>query len=74
MIAERYVDVLVSFCESLDTFRQRGTLREDIRLGLRLVPFRHSAEIAFAVERDAVWSLGVFYGGRDYETALQLRC
>jgi toxin ParE1/3/4 len=71
MIAERYVDALLSYCESLDMFPQRGTLREDIRPGLRLVPYRDSAEIAFTIDRDEVWIVGVFYGGQDYETALQ---
>jgi toxin ParE1/3/4 len=71
MIAERYVDALMSYCESLDMFPQRGTLREDIRPGLRLVPYRDSAEIAFTIDRDEVLIVGVFYGGQDYEIALQ---
>ncbi|MHB8311177.1 MAG: type II toxin-antitoxin system RelE/ParE family toxin [Metallibacterium sp.] len=70
-VAERYVDALVSFCESLDTFPQRGTPRDDIRLGLRLVPYRDSAAIAFTVDNDAVVIVGVFYGGQNYEAVLQ---
>lgn len=54
MIAERYVDALVSYCESLDTFPQRGTLREDIRHGLRVLPYRDSAEVAFTVTETEV--------------------
>ncbi|EQD46340.1 plasmid stabilization system protein [mine drainage metagenome] len=69
-IAERYVDALVSYCESLATFPQRGTRRDDIRPGLRLVPYRSSAEVAFAVDGEQVWIIGVFYGGQDYESAL----
>ena len=45
MVAERYVDALVSYCESLATFPQRGARRDDIRPGLRLVPYRSSAEV-----------------------------
>jgi plasmid stabilization system protein ParE len=69
-IAERYVDALVNYCESLAAFPQRGTRRDDIRPGLRLVPYRSSAEIAFAVDGEQVWIIGVFYGGQDYESAL----
>lgn len=58
------------YCESLDTFPERGTLRDDIRPGLRLVPYRDSAEVAFTVTGNEVWVVGVFYGGQDYETAL----
>lgn len=31
-----------------------------------------SAPCAFAVEEDSVSIIGVYYGGQDYETALQL--
>jgi toxin ParE1/3/4 len=64
----RCADVLLRI---LDMFPQRGTLREDIRPGLRLVPYRDSAEIAFTIDRDEVLIVGVFYGGQDYEIALQ---
>ncbi|MHB1282322.1 MAG: type II toxin-antitoxin system RelE/ParE family toxin [Metallibacterium scheffleri] len=70
MVAERYVDALVSYCESLATFPQRGARRDDIRPGLRLVPYRGSAEVAFVVDEEEVWIIGVFYGGQDYESAL----
>ena len=70
MVAERYVDALVSYCESLATFPQRGARRDDIRPGLRLVPYRSSAEVAFVVDGEQIWIIGVFYGGQDYESAL----
>lgn len=73
MIAERYVDALTSFCESLAMFPQRGTQRDDIRPGLRLVPYRDSAEVAFAISDEQVWIVGVFYGGQDYESAFHGR-
>lgn len=70
MVAERYVDALVNYCESLAMFPQRGARRDDIRPGLRLVPYRSSAEVAFAVDGEQVWIIGVFYGGQDYESVL----
>jgi toxin ParE1/3/4 len=45
--------------------------RDDISLGLRTVPFEHSAVIAYAIESDAVLIVNIFYGGRDYETLMR---
>jgi toxin ParE1/3/4 len=40
--------------------------------GLRTIGFRRCVTIAFAVEADAVMIIGIFYGGQDFEAALQL--
>lgn len=69
-VAARYTDAIVSYCESLRTFPQRGTKRDDVRPGLRITNYRKSAVIAFAVGADSVSIIGVFYGGQDYETIL----
>jgi toxin ParE1/3/4 len=70
--AARYTAAIVSYCESLSTFPHRGVLRDDIRPGLRITNYKGRTVIAFAVDDDAlqVSIIGVFYGGRDYETAL----
>ena len=44
-----------------------GTARDDLRPGLRIVAFEHSAVIAYLVEDGQVCVTNVFYGGRDYE-------
>ena len=44
-----------------------GTARDDLRPGLRIFPFEHSAVIAYLVEGGQVCIANVFYGGRDYE-------
>jgi len=44
-----------------------GTARDDLRPGLRIVPFEHSTVIAYLVEDGQVCITNVFYGGRDYE-------
>ena len=41
-----------------------------MRPGLRITHYRKRTVIAFAVEDDFVTILGVFYGGRDYESRL----
>ena len=48
-IAMRYTDAIVSYCESLSIFPHRGTVRDDLRLGLRVTHYKKRAVIAFAV-------------------------
>ena len=69
-IALRYTDAIVSYCESLSIFPHRGTVRDDLRMGLRVTHYKKRAVIAFAVEADWVYIIGVFYGGQDYESRL----
>ena len=47
-------------------FPQRGTLRDDVRPGLRITNYKKRAVIAFEVSADQVSILGVYYGGQDY--------
>ena len=69
--AARYVNAIIAYCETLDTFPLRGAGREDIRPGLRITNYKGRTVIAFAVGARQVSIIGVFYGGQDYETALQ---
>jgi toxin ParE1/3/4 len=69
--ANRFVGEIITYCLGLSTFPMRGTLREDIRPGLRLVGFRRRVTIAFHVTDTEVIILGVFYGGQDVETILR---
>ena len=39
-IAARYTDAIVSYCESLCAFPHRGTLRDDVRSGLRITNYK----------------------------------
>ena len=70
-IAERYTGAVITFCEGMRSVPHRGTRRDDIRPGLRITSYRRGTVIAFAVDADQVSIIGVFYGGRDYETALR---
>lgn len=71
IVAARYVDSIVDYCENLNTFPHRGTPRDDLRPGLRTLAFRRRVMILFEVAGDAVTILGVYYGGQDYEAALR---
>ncbi len=70
-VAQRYALAIVKYCEGLSTFPLRGKCRDDIRPGIRITNFRRRVVIAFTVDFELVSIVGVFYGGRDYETALQ---
>jgi len=70
-VASSYIDALVEHCNSLSHFPNRGTIREDIRPGLRITHFRKRIAIAFNVKGSRVNILGIFYGGQDYERLLE---
>ena len=44
-IAARYAEAIIEYCEGLATFAHRGTRRDDIRSGLRITNYKHSAVI-----------------------------
>ena len=71
--AERYVAKIVTACEALSTFPERGTKRGDVRENLRTIGFAKSATIAFSVNvaTETVAIHGVFYGGQDFEQTLR---
>jgi len=69
-IAKRFVDAIVSYCDSFSLFPRRGTLRKDLRPGLRTIGFRKRATIAFTVSGQSVTIVGIFYGGQDVSDAL----
>jgi plasmid stabilization system protein ParE len=61
---------MLDFCETLSV-PERGTARDDIRPGVRVVSFRGRVAIAFTVAEDTVCVLGFCYGGRDDESLLR---
>ena len=46
-------------------------MRDDIRPGLRTISYRRRVIVAFTVDATDVTILGIFYGGRDYRSALR---
>lgn len=71
LTAARYIDAIVSYCETLGTFPHRGAHRDDLFPGLRVTHYRSSAVIAYLVDDAAKTAtiLGIFYGGQNYEAA-----
>lgn len=73
LVATRFIDNLVSYCESLGLFPLRGTRRDDLLTGLRITHYRRSTIIAFRMRPDCetVSIVGVFYGGQNYTALFQ---
>lgn len=69
--AESFTGAIVDFCMGLSLFPERGTRRDDLRLGLRILGWRRRVTIALVVETEAVVILGIFYGGQDWESELE---
>jgi toxin ParE1/3/4 len=72
-VAGAYIDRIEATCMALETFPKRGTARDDVRPGLRTMGFDRRATIVFQVMKTEVVIVRIFYGGRDYERALQAR-
>jgi len=68
--AYNYVGRIVECCKTLATFPQRGTKRDDVLPGLRVIGFERRVSIAFLVTADTVLIEGIFYGGRDFRANL----
>jgi toxin ParE1/3/4 len=69
-IAGTFVDGVITFIESLETFPERGTVRQSAVPGLRIIGYRRSVSVAFSVTGDEVFILGVFARGRDVNDEL----
>lgn len=59
-----------AFCERLEHGSERGTRRDDVRPGLRVVGFEHRITVAFIVEPERVVILRLFYGGANWSNEL----
>ena len=77
-IAEESLDSAIAFidsiekrCYSLLDFPEQGRARDDLRVGLRVLPFGRSVVIAYQFDAEAVEIMRVFYGGQDYEALMR---
>jgi len=71
--ARAYIDRFEKYCGGFALVGERGTLRDDIRPGLRTVGFERRMTIAFHVESKRVVIDRVLYAGRDIRAALPSR-
>ena len=68
-IAQGYIGRIETCCAGLSAFPERGTLRPDLRPGLRIIGFERRVSIAFTVKDEDVVILRVLYAGRSVELA-----
>jgi toxin ParE1/3/4 len=72
-MADRTVDAIRAFIAGLEHFPHRGTKRDDLRHGVRIVAAYRRTAVAIEIDdrRRVVTVLRVFYGGQDYETVMR---
>jgi toxin ParE1/3/4 len=68
-VALAYTSRVERFCLEMTPFPQRGTLRNDIRTGLRTLGFERRVTIAFTLRGDDVIILRILYAGRSLDLA-----
>jgi toxin ParE1/3/4 len=66
-----YLTRIRDFCDRLEYGAERGSPRDYIRPGLRIVGFERRVTVAFTVEETRVTILRLFYGGRDWTRAFE---
>lgn len=69
VVDRQYVERLTSYLETFEVFPERGSLRNDVRQGLRVVGFERSVSVAFVVEQDSVVILRLAQNGRQIDLA-----
>ena len=65
--ARNYVDRILAYLASFDLFPERGSLRNEIRPGLRIVGFERRVSVAFVVEQEEVVFLRILYAGQEFK-------
>lgn len=70
-IADRYIDALLNRLAGLTEFADRGTRRDDLRPGLRTVPFRRRLTIAYAVRPHEVRIFAIARAGQEMRQLLE---
>ena len=69
-IASAYIGRLENYCLAFDLASERGTMRDDIRPGLRIASFERNVTVAFRVTDAEVIFLRLFYAGTHWESLL----
>jgi toxin ParE1/3/4 len=69
-VALGYIERIEAFCRDLDLASERGSLRDDIRPGLRVLGFERRLTIAILVSTEKTTVLRIFYGGRNWASKL----
>ncbi|MGL4728293.1 MAG: type II toxin-antitoxin system RelE/ParE family toxin [Bosea sp. (in: a-proteobacteria)] len=65
--ASRYLNRILKFMDGFVDFPERGTLRSDVRPGLRTIGFERRVTLAFTVDGNDVVFLRILYAGRQFD-------
>lgn len=65
-----YIERIEAFLRGLRIGSERGTRRDDIRAGLRIVSFERRVTVAFTVDAASVVILRIFCAGRNWEAVM----
>lgn len=68
VIARGFIGRIRASLDEFGTFPERGTVREHVRPGLRIVGFERRVSVAFVVEGQSVVILRVLYAGQLMES------
>jgi toxin ParE1/3/4 len=68
-VAGQYVLRITDHLQSFELASERGSRRDDVRRGLRVVGFERRIAIAFTVTEREVTIQRVFYGGQNWRKA-----
>ncbi|MGI3212215.1 type II toxin-antitoxin system RelE/ParE family toxin [Roseovarius tibetensis] len=66
-----YIERIETYCLGFTHAAERGTCRDDIRPGMRVVGFERRVTIAFSANEERVTILRIFYGGRNWEEIMR---
>jgi toxin ParE1/3/4 len=66
-IARAYIARIRAFLQAFDPFPQRGSMRDTIRPGLRVIGFERRVSVAFIVEAQGTVVLRILYAGRQFD-------
>ena len=65
--AMAYIERIEAYCRDFATLPQRGTRRDDLLRGLRIIGFERRVTLAFHVDPTTVTFDRILYGGRDLD-------
>lgn len=70
-VAARYIERIDAYCQSLGDFPVRGSRRDDLLPGMRLVAFDRRLSIGFQIVDRSVVFLRFLYGGRQFGSSAE---
>jgi plasmid stabilization system protein ParE len=67
-VARNYVARIKAFMDGFEAFPERGSIRDHVRPGLRIVGFERRVSVAFVVGPTEVVILRILYAGQQFES------